>query len=88
MVREIMRDEAFLAQRAEPAAQDDLGAAQDLLDTLTAHKDVCAGMAANMTGVRKAKRRKTMKVQYRDAKFQTRFKTFTGRAAQIIVLSE
>ena len=53
MVREICRDEAFLAQKAEPAAADDLGTAQDLLDTLAAHKDGCVGMAANMIGVNK-----------------------------------
>ena len=51
MVREIMRDEAFLSQKAEPATQDDLNIAQDLLDTLTAHKTGCVGMAANMIGV-------------------------------------
>ena len=124
MVREIMRDESFLAQKAEPATQDDLDTAQDLLDTLTAHKDGCVGMAANMigvnkriiifdnegsymlmfnpeiikrsdpymadegclslTGVRKAKRWKSIKVQYQNEKFQTRFKTFTGWTAQII----
>lgn len=53
MVREICRDEAFLSQRAEPAMKDDLGTAQDLLDTLLAHKDGCVGMAANMIGVKK-----------------------------------
>ena len=53
MVREIMRDETFLAQKAEPAAPEDLPVAQDLLDTLTAHKDSCVGMAANMIGVNK-----------------------------------
>ena len=53
MVREICKDEAFLAQRAEPATADDLGVAQDLLDTLIAHKDGCVGMAANMIGVNK-----------------------------------
>ena len=124
MVREIMKDESFLAQKAEPATQDDLDTAQDLLDTLTAHKDGCVGMAANMigvnkriivfdnegsymlmfnpeiikksapytadegclslTGTRKAKRWKTIKVQYQNEKFQTRFKTFTGWTAQII----
>ena len=31
MVREICKDEAFLAQKAEPATKDDLGTAQDLL---------------------------------------------------------
>lgn len=53
MVREICKDEAFLAQKAEPATADDLGVAQDLLETLTAHKDCCVGMAANMIGVNK-----------------------------------
>ena len=53
MVREICRDEAFLSQKAEPATKDDLGTAQDLLDTLLAHKDGCVGMAANMIGVNK-----------------------------------
>ena len=51
MVREIMQDEAFLSQKAEPATLEDLAVAQDLLDTLTAHKDGCVGMAANMIGV-------------------------------------
>ena len=53
MVREICKDEAFLAQKAEPATADDLGVAQDLLETLVAHKDGCVGMAANMIGVNK-----------------------------------
>ena len=53
MIREICKDEAFLAQKAEPATADDLGVAQDLLDTLAAHKDGCVGMAANMIGVNK-----------------------------------
>ena len=51
MIREICRDETFLAQKAVPATADDLATAQDLLDTLTAHKDSCVGMAANMIGV-------------------------------------
>ncbi len=53
MVHEICRDTFFLAQKAAPAAADDLGAAQDLLDTLAAHRDGCVGMAANMIGVNK-----------------------------------
>ena len=124
MVREIMRDETFLAQRAELATTEDLPIAQDLLDTLAAHKDGCVGIAANMIGVnkrvivfdnegtymvmfnpeivkksepyqaeegclslsgtRRAKRWKSIKVQYQNEKFQTRFKTFTGWTAQII----
>ena len=124
MVRDIIRDEVFLAQKAEAATLGDLTVAQDLLDTLTAHKDGCVGMAANMigvskriivfdnegkymvmfnpeivkksgpyeaeegclslTGTRKAKRWQSIKVQYQNEQFQTRFKTFTGWTAQII----
>ena len=124
MVREIMRDEAFLAQKAASATPEDLSVAQDLLDTLAAHKDRCVGMAANMigvnkrvivfdnegtymvmfnpeiikksgpyqteegclslSGVRTAKRWRSIKVQYQNEKFQIRFKTFTGWTAQII----
>ena len=51
MICEICRDEGFLAQKAEAATAEDLGTAQDLLDTLIAHKDGCVGMAANMIGV-------------------------------------
>ena len=51
MICEICRDEGFLAQKAEAAGVEDLGTAQDLLDTLIAHKDGCVGMAANMIGV-------------------------------------
>lgn len=53
MVCEICKNESFLAQKAEPASPDDLGTAQDLLDTLAAHKDGCVGMAANMIGINK-----------------------------------
>lgn len=53
MVREIMRDTAFLSLRAEPATPADLPAADDLLETLNAHRDGCVGMAANMIGVQK-----------------------------------
>lgn len=53
MIREICKDEFFLSQKAEPAMTDDLAIARDLLDTLTAHKDGCVGMAANMIGVNK-----------------------------------
>ena len=124
MVREIMRDEVFLSQKAEPATPEDLPIAQDLLDTLAAHKDGCVGMAANMTGVskriiafdnegkdmvmfnpeiikksslyeaeegclsltgtRRARRWQSIKVQYQNEQFQTRFKAFTGWTAQII----
>ena len=54
MVRELIHDPIFLAQPAVPAAREDLAVAQDLLDTLKAHKETCVGMAANMIGVAKA----------------------------------
>ena len=53
MIQEICKDERFLAQKAEPATPADLPVAQDLIDTLAAHKDGCVGMAANMIGVNK-----------------------------------
>lgn len=53
MVRELIHDPIFLAGESEIAAKDDLPVAQDLLDTLMAHKETCVGMAANMIGVRK-----------------------------------
>lgn len=124
MIREICKDEAFLAQKAEPAGAEDLAVAADLLETLEHHQDGCVGMAANMigvnkriiafdnegsymvmfnpeilkksgpydteecclslTGVRPAKRWKTIKVRWQNEKFQERIKTFTGWTAQII----
>ena len=124
MVRDIMRDEAFLSQRAEAATEEDLAVAQDLLDTLAAHREGCVGMAANMIGVnkriivfdnegaymvmfnpeivkksgpyeaeegclslsgtRRVRRWRSVKVQYQNEKFQLRFKTFTGWTAEII----
>ena len=51
MVRELMHDPLFLARKSTAAGKEDLQNAQDLLDTLAAHKDTCVGMAANMIGV-------------------------------------
>ena len=124
MIREICKDETFLAQKAAPSTAADLGVAQDLMETLIAHKDGRVGMAANMigvnkriiafendgeymvmfnpvivkqsgayetdegclslTGTRKTKRHKVIKVQWQNEKFQTRLKTFTGWTAEII----
>lgn len=124
MVRDIMKDVFFLSQKSTPATPEDLPIAQDLLETLEAHKEGCVGMAANMIGVskriiafdnggqfmvmynpkiikqsdpyeaeegclslsgtRKTRRWKSIKVQYMNDQFQTRFKTFTGWTAQII----
>ena len=53
MVKELIHDPIFLAGRSEVATKDDLQVAKDLLDTLTAHKETCVGMAANMIGVKK-----------------------------------
>ena len=50
MVREIIHDTILLARKSETATAEDLHIAQDLLDTLIAHKDGCVGMAANMIG--------------------------------------
>ncbi len=53
MVKTITRDQFFLMQKSEPATKADLPVAEDLRDTLNANRDRCAGMAANMIGVRK-----------------------------------
>ena len=50
MVREIMRDVAFLKLPSRPAAIEDVPVADDLLDTLRANAARCVGMAANMIG--------------------------------------
>ena len=50
MVREIIRDDAFLSKKSTPATRDDAQIAADLLDTLMANHDRCVGMAANMIG--------------------------------------
>ena len=124
MIRPIMKDPIFLGGKSEPATQADLQIAQDLLDTLAAHREGCVGMAANMIGIRKriivfdnegtdmvmfnplilkkeglydteegclslpgirpTKRWNKIKVQYQNAAFQTRIKTFSGWTAQII----
>lgn len=53
MIKELMHDPIFLAGKSEIATKEDLPVAQDLLDTLMAHKETCVGMAANMIGVKK-----------------------------------
>lgn len=53
MVKNIVHDTIFLAQKSEPATPADIQDIMDLMDTLKAHKDECVGMAANMIGVRK-----------------------------------
>ena len=53
MIKPIMKDPIFLSQKSAPATVPDLPVAQDLRDTLEAHRDGCVGMAANMIGVAK-----------------------------------
>ena len=53
MVRPICKDNFLLSMKSVPPTAEDLGIAQDLLDTLAAHSHECVGMAANMIGVRK-----------------------------------
>lgn len=53
MIQEIMKDVMFLQTPGQLAGKDDLSIAQDLLDTLMAHREHCVGMAANMIGVSK-----------------------------------
>ena len=124
MIREICRDETFLARRAETAGPEDLQTAADLLETLEHHREGCVGMAANMigvnkriiafdnegarmvmfnpeiikksgpyeaeegclslTGTRRARRWRSIKVRWQNEQFQERIKTFTGWTAQII----
>ena len=124
MIKTIMKDPIFLAQKSAPATVLDLPVAQDLRDTLAAHRDGCVGMAANMIGeskriiifddngsatvmfnpeivkcsgayeaeegclslpgTRKARRYRSIKVQYQNERFETHLKTYTGFTAQII----
>ena len=53
VVKELMHDPIFLAQKSMAAGKEDLQIAMDLLDTLAAHKETCVGMAANMIGAAK-----------------------------------
>ena len=48
MIKEPVHDPIFLAGEAEVATREDLPVAQDLLDTLIAHREGCVDMAANM----------------------------------------
>ena len=50
MVKPIVKDPIFLSQPSEPATEEDRPIARDLLDTLAAYRERCAGMAANMIG--------------------------------------
>ena len=53
MVKKIMHDPLFLAQKSVDATEADKQVVTDLLDTLRANLEHCVGMAANMIGVKK-----------------------------------
>ena len=53
MVKPIVRDIFFLAQKSEPATKADIQVGIDLQDTLIANRAGCVGLAANMIGVKK-----------------------------------
>ena len=53
MIKPIVKDVFFLGQKSEPATKQDISVGQDLQDTLTANRERCVGMAANMIGVKK-----------------------------------
>ena len=53
MIRPIIHDPLFLAQKSEPATEADRQIITDLMDTLRANLDRCVGMAANMIGEKK-----------------------------------
>ena len=53
MIRPIIHDPLFLAQKSEPAAEADRQIITDLLDTFRANLSRCVGMAANMIGEKK-----------------------------------
>ena len=53
MIKQVVKDTIFLGQKSEIATKQDLAVGQDLQDTLTANRERCVGMAANMIGVRK-----------------------------------
>lgn len=53
MIRQVVRDPMFLAQKSGPASEEDKQVVQDLMDTLNNNLERCVGMAANMIGVRK-----------------------------------
>ena len=50
MIKEIVKDDFFLAQPSADVTANDLYIADDLLDTIKAHQQTCLGMAANMIG--------------------------------------
>ena len=50
MTHPILHDPVFLSIPSRPATKSDLPIARDLVETLMAYADHCAGLAANMIG--------------------------------------
>ena len=53
MIRPLIHDRLLLSLPSSPAGREDADSIQDLKDTLEHYRETCAGMAANMIGVRK-----------------------------------
>ncbi|MDO5110279.1 MAG: peptide deformylase [Erysipelotrichaceae bacterium] len=53
MIRPIIRDTFFLAQKSQETTKEDLPDVMNLVDTFIANRGSCVGMAANMIGVKK-----------------------------------
>ena len=53
MICPLVHDPFLLARKSTPAGSEDLQTARNLVDTLSAHKEECVGMAANMIGITK-----------------------------------
>ena len=79
MIKEIMRDPFFLAQKSAPATKDDQQVGRDLMDTLKAHREGCL----SLTGVRKATRYQDIEVEYYDFAWKKQRQKFSGWTAQI-----
>lgn len=53
MIKPIIKDVMFLAQKSEDAKESDKEVIIDLIDTLKSNLEICVGLAANMIGVKK-----------------------------------
>lgn len=52
MIREIVKDNERLVQKAVEATKEDLYVIDDMIDTAKANSDICVGLAANQIGER------------------------------------
>lgn len=52
MVREIVKDNQRLMQKAVEATKENLYIIEDMIDTAKANEDICVGLAANQIGER------------------------------------